>query len=124
MKIVRYEIEHEAKLISLLKIEPDWGLFIKEDAVKQFKKALLDSETFICESSGEVCGYIRALVDAFGAYVSELYVAPTYRNKGYGRKLLNRLRVEQASGEVYVFSDEDVYYEKLGLSRVGSIFKM
>lgn len=120
--IFRYNKEHECELIALLKNEPDWESFTNEASVDKFKKALLKSETYICLSNNEVCGYLRALVDEFGIYVSELYVAPQRRNNGYGKELLSALKQAHSDQDLYVLSDEDLYYKKLGYKRVGSVF--
>lgn len=122
--ILKYENKHEAKLLALLKEEPDWNSFTSEIAIDTFKEALLNTESYICDSHGTICGYVRALVDGFGVYVSELYIAPQYRNNGYGRKLLSKIEQIHLDQVVYVLSDEDLYYEKLGYMRVGSIFKL
>jgi len=122
--ILRYQNEYEHELISLLAKEPDWSSFLSDDAIDTFKEALLESETFLCESKGNICGYLRALVDGFGIYISELYVAPQYRGNGFGSELLARVKQDHPNQDVYVLSDEDVYYEKLGYQRVGSVFKL
>lgn len=95
-----------------------------DDAIDKFKNALLESETFLCESEGNICGYLRALVDGFGFYISELHVSPQYRGAGFGAELLERIKQEYPKQDVYVLSDEDAYYEKLGYQRVGSVFKL
>lgn len=77
--ILKYQKKHEQDLISLLGKEPDWSSFLGDDAIDKFKDALLESETFLCESEGEICGYLRAFGDNFGIYVSVLYVSPEYR---------------------------------------------
>ncbi len=122
--ILRYQKEHELELLTLLGEEPDWQSFLTDAAIGRFRKSLLESETFVCVSGGSVCGYIRALVDGFGVYVSELYVAPQFRGNGFGAKLLARIKQEHPDQDVYVFSDEDRYYEKLGYRRVGSVFQL
>ena len=120
--ILKYQKEHELELIALLEKEPDWSSFVSAQAVDTFKEALLDSETFLCEDEDNICGYLRALVDGFGVYLCELYVAPQYRGNGYGSELLAKVKQEHPNQDVYVLSDEDVYYEKLGYQRVGSVF--
>lgn len=122
--IFRYNKNHESELIELLKAEPDWSSFTNADALDKFKNALLCSQTYIYKSQDNICGYLRALVDGFGIYVSELYIAPRYRNQGYARELLKRIKQEHQSLDVYVLSDEDLYYEKLGYKRVGSVFEL
>lgn len=120
--ILRYDKAHESALLTVLKAEPDWHAFTNDDAIDAFKRALLTSETYIVEDQGDVHGYLRALVDAFGVYVSELYVAPDHRSRGYGRALLDTVKRAHPDQAVYVLSDEDRYYEKLGSKRVGSVF--
>lgn len=122
--VFRYDKRHESELIVLLRTEPDWDSFTSEGSIDEFKNALLISETYICKSNSEVCGYLRALVDGFGIYVSELYIAPIHRNNGYGKELLSKIKQEHPDQDVYVFSDEDLYYEKLGCKRVGSVFQL
>jgi ribosomal protein S18 acetylase RimI-like enzyme len=122
--ILKYQKKHEDELICLLGQELDWSSFLSHDAIDKFKEALLESETFLCEFEGNICGYIRALVDNFGIYISELYVSPQYRGKGVGAELLERIKQEYPKQDVYVLSDEDAYYEKLGYQRVGSVFKL
>ncbi|MHA6964694.1 GNAT family N-acetyltransferase [Zobellella denitrificans] len=124
INILKYKIEHQIKLLTLLKNEPDWRSFVSKGAIDRFKTALLESETYICEYQGEIVGYIRALVDGFGVYVSELYIAPPYRGNGYGAKLLSKIKQAHPDQDVYVLSDEDQYYQKLGCQRVGSVFKL
>ncbi|MCA1438648.1 GNAT family N-acetyltransferase [Ensifer sp. IC4062] len=122
--IFRYGRKYEDELITLLQSEPDWNSFTSTETIDIFKSALLSSETYIFISQGKICGYVRTLVDGFGIYVSELYVAPAWRNNGFGRELLKKITQEHPSQIVYVLSDEDLYYEKLGYKRVGSIFQL
>ncbi len=123
-RILRYEYIHEPELIALLLAEPDWNVFTRADRIDEFRQALRSSETYVCKSQDRLCGYLRALVDGFGIYVSELYVAPGYRNLGYGRELLRTIKQHHPDQDVYVLSDEDAYYAKLGCKRVGSVFSL
>lgn len=122
--IIKYHREHEDKLLALLRNEPDWTSFVSEGAIDTFKDVLLEGETYLYEIEGNICGYIRALVDGFGVYVSELYVAPVCRGNGYGEELLDKVKQAHPNQDVYVLSDEDLYYEKLGYKRVGSVFQL
>lgn len=121
---MKYEREHEIELLAILGCDPDWSSFLTEDIVGAFREALLEGETYLCEQQGIICGYIRAVVDGLGIYVSELYVAPAYRGSGYGVALLDKVRHAHPGKDVYVLSDEDSYYEKIGYRRVGSIYKL
>ena len=122
--IFRYDTTYESELLTLLNRDPEWSSFTCTGMIDVFKSSLLSSQTYICKAQGEVCGYLRALVDGFGIYVSELYVAPAFRNNGYGKALLNELKQDYPDQAVYVLSDEDLYYEKLGYKRVGSVFQL
>ncbi|MCE9662702.1 GNAT family N-acetyltransferase [Halomonas sp. M5N1S17] len=122
--ILKYQKKHELELLALLGEEPDWSAFLSDDSIGTFKEALLEGETFLCESRGNICGYLRALVDGFGIYISELYVAPQYRGNGFGAELLGKIKQEHPNQDVYVLSDEDLYYEKLGYKRIGSVFQL
>ena len=114
----------EAELIALLERDPEWQSFTEARALDVFTRMLNESETYTCRSGGVLCGYLRALIDGFGLYVSELYVAPDHRNNGYGRLLLRELKQRHPDQAVYVLSDEDAYYEKLDCRRVGSVFQL
>ena len=122
--IFRYDKPHESELIALLKSEQDWSSFTSPDSINAFKNALQNNETYVYKIESKICGYLRALVDEFGVYVSELYISPSHRKNGYGKELLKKIKQEHPNQEVYVFSDEDLYYERLGYKRVGSIFQL
>ena len=124
MKIAKYQPQHESKLVSLLTEDPDWESFVTTANLEKFRQALHCSDTYVLLNDTAVYGYVRAVVDAFGVYVSELYVCPSRRHSGYGRALLNRVKCENRDSDVYVLSDEDKYYQKLGCDRVGSIFQL
>ena len=63
VSIFRYGKNHESELIALMKAEPDWNSFTGADRIDAFRKALLEGETYVCESQGRICGYLRAVVD-------------------------------------------------------------
>ena len=123
-KIEKYREEYEEELLALLKKEPDWNTYTNEQSLEVFKSTLLNSETYICKGDSCICGYIRAIVDTFGVYISELYVAPNFRKNGYGKALLAKVKSQYLGQEVYVLSDEDLYYENLGYKHVGSVFQL
>lgn len=123
-EIMHYRVEREPELLALLAAEPDWREFMSAEGLPRFRTALRDTLSLVCFDDGRICGYLRALVDGFGLYVSELYVAPAARRRGHGRALLQHLRDSHVGQPVYVLSDEDTYYEKLGCVRVGSVFRL
>ena len=125
MKIVRYKREHEDAVISAIKEDPDWNVFTKEKSISSYKKRLLESVTYVCLENGAFCGYVRALLDdCFAVYVSELFVAPEWRNRTIGRSLITKVKMDYGHLTVYVLSDEDAYYEKLEYRNVGSVFEV
>ena len=121
--ILDYTAAHEGELTSLLKADRDWDMFTRRDALGRFHAALSKGPTYVALVDGRIGGYVRAITDPFGVYVSELYVAPAFRGGGVGRSLLRELK-KSAAPPVYVLSDEDRYYEKLGCKRIGSVFEI
>ena len=125
MKITRYTLEHEAALLAAIDKDPDWDMFTKNGAIDRYRRALGDSIAYVCYDADRFCGYVRALLDdGFAVYVSELYVVPECRSQGMGRLLLERIKIDYSGLTVYVLSDEDAYYEKLGLKNMGSVYKL
>ena len=125
MEILRYTREHEDALISVLKKDPNWDMFTNEQSVTSYKKRLLESVTYVCLENGVLCGYVRALLDDFFAvYISELFVAPEWRNRTIGRTLITKVKMDFGHLTVYALSDEDAYYERLGYRNVGSVFEI
>ena len=123
-EVLRYSIEHEDGLLELLKREPDWDEYTSSHFIETFRQSLLNGDTFVCKHGREYCGYVRAITDGLGLYISELYVAPPWRNRGIGRRLLEVFKQHNIDRAVYVLSDEDAYYEKLGHRKIGSIFEI
>lgn len=123
-EILAYSIEHEDGLLDLLKKEPDWNDYTAPGFIETFRRCLIDGNTLVCKDGDEFCGYLRAITDGLGLYISELYVAPRWRNRGIGRRLLEVFKQHNQSRYVYVLSDEDAYYRKLGHRKVGSIFEI
>ena len=64
------------------------------------------------------------LDDDFAIYISELFVVPEMSNRKIGRTLISKLRSDFSYLTVYALSDEDAYYEKLGYTKVGSVFEV
>ena len=123
MEISRYKPEHEDALISAIKEDPNWDIFTNEKAIDTYKKRLRESITYICYENGEFGGYLRALLDdGLAIYISELFVVPERRNRTIGRTLIAKVNTEFGHLTVYALSDEDAYYEKLGYTRVGSVY--
>ncbi len=125
MKISTYKPEHEEAVLAAIKKDPDWDIFTNEGAIDSYRKSLRNSVTYVCHDNGELCGYIRAFLDdGLAVYISELYVLPAWRNRKIGRSLLKQMKMDFSSLTVYVLSDEDVYYEKMGYKKIGSVFEL
>ncbi|WP_320177625.1 GNAT family N-acetyltransferase [Roseovarius pacificus] len=122
--LLRYERKFENKLLTLLKQDREWDMFTSDKAINGFKEALIVSQTHVAFEQNRLSGYVRALIDEFGIYISELYVAPEHRNRGIGRSLLSKIGEVNTQKQVYVLSDEDRYYTKLGYKRIGSVFQL
>ena len=100
-------------------------MFTNEGAVDRYAQRLHDSITYVALDDGRFCGYLRPLLDdGFALYVSELFVVPAMRGHRIGGQLMSRLDRDFAGLTVYALSDEDSYYEKLGHTRVGSVFEI
>ena len=125
MKISEYKLENEDDLLSAISKDPDWSEFTNENAIDTYKESLKDSITFVCYIDSEFTGYVRALLDkGFSVYISELYVAPEWRNQKIGQSLLERVSNDFDSLSIYALSDEDAYYQKKGYKKIGSVFKL
>lgn len=62
--------------------------------------------------------------DGFGVYIYDLLVRKSYRGRQLGKTLMERVCQDFPSQTIYVMSDVDPYYEKLGYRREGSIFEV
>jgi ribosomal protein S18 acetylase RimI-like enzyme len=72
-----------------------------------------------------LCGYLRFKEDnGFGVYIYDLLVTKSCRGRGIGKKLIEQVCSDYPEEDTYVMSGADGYYEKLGYSREGSIFKV
>ncbi len=125
MEIIKYKPEHENVVLAALKADSDWNMFTNADAIGLYKLSLKENITYVSYHDGEFCGFVRAILDdGFAVYISELYVIPERRNQKIGRSLLERVKLDFSKLTVYVMSDEDAYYEKLGYKRIGSVFEL
>ena len=91
----------------------------------KYIKALESSITYIACDETLICGYVRCREDdGFGVYVHDLLVRKNHRGRQIGKSLMERVCQDFPDQPVYVMSDIDQYYEKLGYRRVGSIFEV
>ena len=125
MRILKYNRQHEEALLSAISQDSDWDMFTNSQAITHYKRRLLESISYVCVEDGNFYGFVRALQDDnFAIYVSELFVAPEYRGRKIGKLLLQHIQKNSANLTVYILSDEDGYYEKMGYKAVGSIYQM
>lgn len=125
MEISKYNLEHEDDVLAAISRDPEWIMFTNDNAIDIYRQSLKNSVTYVCYNNHEFCGYVRALLDdGFAIYISELYVIPKWRNQKIGQSLLEQVNVDFSNLTVYVLSDEDVYYEKKGFKKIGSVFQL
>ncbi|MBZ9571232.1 GNAT family N-acetyltransferase [Methanobrevibacter sp. TMH8] len=124
MHLKKYERKDEESLISLLKKE-GWDCYTSTNTIEKYKKALLESITYVAYEENTLCGYSRSLDDyGFYIYICDLLVDRDYRNNKIGQKLMEQLCIDYPEHDIYVMSDEDKFYLKKGYIREGSIFKL
>lgn len=112
----------ESKVMEMIALEEGWD-YSNEEMSDKYKKALEISITYVAYENDEVCGYSRSLNDCgFYIYVCDLLVKPKFRGMHLGRKLMECLYCDFPGQVVYVMSDVDKYYEKVGFEKAGSVF--
>jgi len=126
VEIRRYGKADEASLFEMLADEGDeWSDYHGPVGRGKYAKALESSITYIACDETLVCGYARRREDdGFGVYVYDLLVRKSYRGQQIGKSLMERVSKDFPDQPVYVMSDVDPYYEKLGYRREGSIFEV
>jgi ribosomal protein S18 acetylase RimI-like enzyme len=125
MQIRKYnKLIDESKLMKMIEDEEGWD-YASKTLAEKYKAALQTSITYVAFQDDEICGYSRSL-DDFGQYiyVCDLLVKPAYRGKEIGRKLMECIYTDYPDQVVYVMSDVDGYYNKIGYKHIGSIFEV
>ena len=124
MEIKEYCKEYEDQLFEMIKEEgEDWIDYHSEEGRKKYTKAIDSSIVFVAFIDGVMAGYIRCREDdGFGVYVYDLLVRKTYRGMEIGRWLMEKICDNYSEQIVYVMSGIDLYYEKLGYEKEGTIF--
>lgn len=122
MIIKKYTQADEKALFALIEQEGvEWAEYY-DTKKEQYQKALAHSITYVLYEE-ELCGYCRCRNDdGFGIYIYDLLVDKNYRGKSYGRALMQQIKRDYPQMAVYVMSDVNSYYEKLGYAEVGTIF--
>ena len=115
MEIRKYRKADEASLFDLLVSEGDEWSDYHGVGREKYIKALESSITYVAWDDALVCGYARCREDdGLGVYVYDLLVRKTHRGRLIGKSLMERVCRDFPGQPVYVMSDADSYYEKLG----------
>ena len=125
MTIVRkYTPEDDSKLFELIENEgEEWKAYWHGAGKDKYRKAISNSLVYVAYVGETLCGYVRCIEDiATGVYVIDLLVNPKYRGNEYGRLLMEKVVEDFPDTTVYVNSDVNPYYEKLGYKAIGTIF--
>jgi len=124
MGIRRYAPKDADQLFALIEREgEDWKDYWQGAGKAKYQKALDSSIVYLVLEGETLCGYARCRDDdGFGVYVYDLLVDKKHRGKEYGRLLMERVCKDFPNDTVYVMSDVNPYYEKLGYKKAGTIF--
>jgi GNAT superfamily N-acetyltransferase len=124
MIIKKYTPEDEQKLFELLENEgKEWQAYWHGEGKEKYLKAIANSLVYVLYVGETLCGFARCREDeATGVYVYDLLVNPAYRGNEYGRLLIEKVVADYPNTSVYVNSDVNPYYEKLGYKAIGTIF--
>lgn len=116
----------EEALMGLLKAQgQDWACYWADEFNATYRQTLRRSITRVVYVDEVLAGYVRALDDfGFYIYVCDLLVDPAYRGHHLGQSLMESLIHDYPDQTVYVMSDVDPYYEKLGYFKEGSVFEV
>lgn len=123
LKIRKYNPTLDYK--DLMKLVQSEGEEWKDYLNPIYQKALENSITYVALIGEELCGYSRSLSDS-GLYiwVIDLLVSKNRRGLSIGKKLMECILTDLPNIDVFVMSDVDPYYDKLGYKKEGSIFKV
>jgi ribosomal protein S18 acetylase RimI-like enzyme len=125
IRIVKYSKRYEDALFDLILSE---GELWHEYSVKhkeQYIKALKSSKAYLIMKGMKSIAYIRVKDDhGFGLYIYDLLVGKEFRSHHYGKLLIDHVIKIYPNHDIYVMSDVDAYYTKLGYEKIGSIFKV
>ncbi|MFO7637389.1 MAG: GNAT family N-acetyltransferase [Clostridia bacterium] len=126
MEIRRYTKNDEDRLMELIEAEgEEWSCYTSPGAAARYRVLLADSITYVACNGDMICGYSRSIRDGdFYIYVCDLLVTGQSRGQGLGRRLMECVCRDHPHTTVYVMSDVDAYYKKLGYRREGSIFEV
>lgn len=125
MNIEVRKYDHSKEYDKLLEIIKSEGEEWKDYFNPKYQVVLKKSITYVAYIDNVLCGYSRSIND-FGLYiwVIDLLVDEKYRGNYIGKKLMECLLTDFPNQDIFVMSDVDKYYNKLGYKKEGSIFKI
>lgn len=113
------------KILLLFKTEKDWICYTGKDVIEKYKESLKRSITYVAYSDNELIGYSRSIEDfGFYIYICDLLVHKEHRGNNLGQKLMDCIVQDYPNYEIFVMSDVDEYYKKLGYKREGTLFQV
>jgi GNAT superfamily N-acetyltransferase len=123
MHIRKYnKAKDENQLMKMIGDEKGWD-YANDRMAEKYKLALEKSVTYVAYYDSKLCGFSRSIDDCgLYIYVCDLLVEPAFRGQNTGRKLMECISRDYPDQIVYVMSDVDRYYKKLGYERAGSVF--
>ncbi|WP_348655442.1 GNAT family N-acetyltransferase [uncultured Roseivirga sp.] len=125
MKIEVKRYNHSKEYPELLKMIKSEGEEWKDYFTLAYSEALKNSITYVAYIENELCGYSRSINDSgLFIWVIDLLVNKTHRGKAIGKSLMECLLTDYPNQAVFVMSDVDGYYKKLGYQKEGSIFRV
>ncbi|MBP2098508.1 GNAT family N-acetyltransferase [Enterococcus rivorum] len=102
----------------------EWSGYYSLENQPKYVKAIMNSITHVMIENDILCGYIRCKNDdGFGIYILDLLVMKQYRGCEFGLKLIQSIANVFPNDPLYVTSDIDPYYEKIGFKKIGSILE-
>ena len=125
MEIRPYQSSDQEKLFALMIGESEeWSDYYSKENQPKYMKAIANSITYVVIENDILCGYIRCKDDdGFGIYILDLLVMKQYRGREFGRQLIQSIATLFPDAPLYVTSDVDPYYEKIGFKKVGSVLE-
>ena len=110
------------RLLEIIEAEgEEWKDYLQPN----YRKALEQSTTYVASFDGQLCGYSRTISDhGLCVWIMDLLVDQKYRGHSVGKRLMECLFADFPDQEIFVLSDADGYYQKLGYKNEGTIFKV
>ena len=127
IKIRRYIPDQDYEnLLKLIRTEgEEWDFYTTGDGKIKYRKALQNSLTYVVMVNGNLSAYCRSINDSdLYIWVIDLLVQKEHRGHSIGKMLMERLNSDFPDQETFVLSDVDQYYQKLGYTKEGTVFKV